>query len=269
MGHQAAITGATRLFVIIGDPIEQVRSPQVFNPLLTGAGRDAVLVPIHVRPDGLAAAFQGFRAMDNLEGIIVTVPHKMAVTHLIDDIGPTGRLVGGVNAVRREPDGRLVGDMFDGQGFLIGLRHAGHDPEGRRALLVGAGGAGSAVGFALAGAGVERLTIVDVDAAKADELASAIASACPHVRVDRGPAVPDGHDLVINATPLGMRPDDPLPLDPARLTPGILVADIIMKPAVTPLLHAAAARGCIVHPGKAMLDSQAEAIAGFFGIPLP
>jgi shikimate dehydrogenase len=263
----APITGETRLFVIVGHPVTQVKAPMAFNPLFRAAGRNAVMVPIDVAPEQLEATIAGLKTVANLDGIVVTVPHKARMAELVDDVLPTGRMVGAINAARRERDGRWTGDMFDGRGSVHGLRAAGIEPRGRRILLVGAGGAGGAVAFAMAEAGAARLTICDLDAAKAQRVVEGVRRAYPAMKVESGPPAPDaGHDTVVNATPLGMAPSDPLPVDPATIPSSVLVVDVIMKPDVTPLLNAAAARGCRTIPGRHMLDGQVPAVAAFFGI---
>lgn len=261
------ITGETRLFVIIGHPVAQVRAPMAFNPVFRAAGRNAVMVPLDVHPDRLETAFAGLKAIANLDGIVVTVPHKARMAELADEVLPTGRMVGAINAIRRERDGRWIGDMFDGRGCVHGLHAAGIDPKGRNVLLVGAGGAGSAVAYAMAEAGVARLTVFDIDQAKAARVIDGVTRAYPGVRAEAGPPVPAAsHDTVVNATPLGMSPADPFPVDPAAIDPSMLVVDVIMKPAVTPLLEAAQARGCRIQPGRHMLEGQVAAVAAFFGI---
>jgi shikimate dehydrogenase len=262
------ITGKTRLFGVIADPIEHVRAPQVFNPVFAARGFDAVLVPCHVAPDGLAALMDGFRRIVNFGGFLVTVPHKLRAAELCDELGPAGRLIGSVNAVRRDPDGRLIGEMFDGKGFVAGLEQAGYDLRGKGVLLVGAGGAGRAIAFAVAEAGVRRLTIANRTARRAEELARAVLRATPGVGVLAGPADPAaGHDLVINATSLGLKPNDPLPIDADRLEPATAVAEIIMEPETTALLAAAQRRGCPVFYGRPMLACQVDLIADFIGVP--
>lgn len=259
------INGATRLYAIIGDPIAQVGSPRVFNALFREHGIDAALVPVRIAPADLAVAVGGLKRLLNLDGIIVTVPHKMRMLEFADEVLPTGKRVGAINALRRDPHGRWIGDMFDGKGFVAGLRARGHEPAGKTVLLVGAGGAGSAVAYALAEAGAARLTISDVDAAKAARLAAGVAAAYPRVGTVAGPPAPEGHELVVNATPLGMAPGDPLPLDLARLRPGTLVADVVIKAEPTALLAEAKRLGCQIHGGRHMLDGQAKAIFAFFG----
>ena len=200
-GPQPLVTGRSRLYAIIGDPIEQVKSPEILNPLMQRAGKAGILLPMQVAPENLETAIRGLRAIGNLDGIVITVPHKMRMLALVDEVLPTGRRVGAINAVRRAPGGRWVGDMFDGKGFVAGLRAQGHEPKGKAVLLVGAGGAGSAVAYALAEAGAARLTISDVDAANAARLTAGVAAAYPAVGAVAGPPAPEGHEVVINATP--------------------------------------------------------------------
>ena len=259
------ITGKTTIYAIIADPISHVRTPEVFNEIFSRNGLDAVLIPMQVAPEGLEAVMTAFRAMKNLGGIVVTVPHKTAVAALCDELGAAGRAIGAVNAVRREADGRLVGNMFDGAGFVAGLRAQGHDPAGRRALLVGAGGAACAIAFALAEAGVASLTVANRTRSKAENIMQRVRQHFPDSPITVGAVDPTGHDLVINATSLGLNPDDALPIDAALLTPAMTVAEIIMKPETTPLLAAAKDKGCTVHYGRHMLDEQIRLIVDFIG----
>ena len=257
------ITGATRLIGVVADPIGHIRTPQAMNRLFEEQGIDAVVVPMQVGPDDLAALLAGLRRVASLSGLVVTVPHKAAVTALCDALGPEAALVGAANAVRRTADGRLGGEMFDGLGFVDGLRREGIDPAGHDALLVGAGGAASAIAFALTRTGVARLTIANRSAGKAEALARRIRDAFPEVRVEAGAPDPRGHSLVVNGTSLGLKPGDPLPLPAERLEAGTVVAEVIMQPPRTPLLTAAAAAGCRVHEGRHMLDAQLALLAAF------
>jgi len=261
----AEITGRTRLFGVIADPIDHVRACEVFNPRFAERGIDAVLVPFHVRPDRLGAALDGFRALANLGGVLVTIPHKEAILEGIDVVGTQARRVGAGNVIRRHADGRLEAENFDGLGFVAGLEAAGHAPRGRDALLVGAGGAGKAIAFALAEAGVRRLVVANRDRARGEALAAAVAAAFPEVDVRFGPADPAGFELVVNATSLGLRPDDPLPFAVDAAAPATLVCEIVMKPERTPLVAAAEARGLTVSLGRAELDARVPLLARFIG----
>jgi len=261
------ITGHTRIFGILADPIHHVKTPQGINRLLDARAFDGVMVPIHVRSQDLAAMVQGLRGMNNLDGWVVTVPHKTAMPALCDELTPAAARIGAVNVVRRMADGRLIGGMLDGEGFVAGLRSAAIEPAGRSAYLAGSGGAASAIAYALAQSGVARLTIANRTTAKAEELVARMKADCPGLPVTVGTDDPSDHDLVVNGTSLGMREGDALPMDIERLTPGQTVAEIIMQPAETALLRAAAAKGCRVHFGAPMLASQVALMAEFMGGP--
>ncbi len=265
-GLPLPIAGDTRVYTIIGDPIGQVGSPRVFNTLFREKGVRAVLVPLHVAPADLEAAMRGFRTFRNVDGVVVTVPHKMAAAAFCDRLGDAGARIGAVNAIRREPDGSYFGDNFDGKGCIIGLERAGHSVAGKRTLIVGAGGAGAAVAHAFADAGATPITIFDVDAARADVLAQSVAKGRPRVVAQTGAPDPTGYEVVVNCTPIGMKPGDPYPVDPEKLSPATLVVDVILKPRISPLLEAAAAKGCKTQPGHMMLEGQAEAVARFFNV---
>lgn len=257
------ISGHSRIFAIVARPVHHVRTPQALNALFKARGYDGILVPIDVAPDeGLAAAMAALRSFGNWGGFVVTVPHKTAAASLCDRLAPRAEAAGAVNVIRREPDGSLTGDLLDGVGFVRGLREAGFDPGGKRVFLAGAGGAASAIAFALAEAGVSGLTVVNRSPAKAAELAARLRRRFPAVPIDVE-GTPAGHDIVVNGTSLGLGSDDPLPLDPQFLEPGMLVAEVIMSPEETGLLRAARDRGCLVHPGRAMLEGQITEIFDF------
>lgn len=259
------ITGHTRLFAILADPIAQVRTPQALNAHFAALGFDGVIVPMQVAAQDLAQLVATMRGVKNFGGFIVTVPHKTAIAALVDEMPASARAIGAINCVRREPDGRLVGAMLDGIGFVEGLRSRSYEPKGKSVYLAGAGGAANAIAFALAEAGIARLSIANRTRARSDDLAARLKALHPALPVDTAPATPAGHDLVVNATSLGLKPGDALPLDVGALTPDQLVAEIIMQPEVTPLLAAAQTKGCRVHPGHPMLLAQIAAMAAHLG----
>lgn len=260
---QAHIDGATRLYAIIGDPIAQVRSPEVFNPRFAAAGMNAVMMPVHVRPELFDETVQGLMGIGNLDGIVITVPYKARIVPFIGNVLPMATKVGAANAMRREGDGSWSGDMFDGRGLIRGLRDAGIPPEGRRVMQVGAGGVGSAIAVALADAGVASITIFDVEPGKAEALASRVAATFPASDVRAGPVRITGHDTLINATPIGMAPGEGVPMPLDGLTPDVLAIDVIHKPEVTPFIEAAGRIGCRTFNGYLMLNGQAEELAAF------
>ncbi|MFB7380688.1 shikimate dehydrogenase family protein [Kitasatospora purpeofusca] len=260
------ISGRTRLYAVLGDPITQAKAPALLNPLFAASGVDAVLVPVHAPADRLDEVVRGLKAVANLDGLLVTVPHKLAMCEHADELSEAAALLGSTNALRREPDGRWYGDNFDGAGFVRGLAAAGHHPAGVRVALAGAGGAGLAIAAALLTEGAAALTVTDPDRDRVDALLNRLGTRWPG-RVTATPHPPSDVDLAVNATPLGLTPTDPLPFDPTPLAPGALVADIIMTPAETPLLRTAAALGLATHPGIHMLTEQLPLYRSFFRLP--
>lgn len=259
------ITGRTRVYGILADPIHHVKTPEAMHLVFERHGVDGVLVPIHVSREGLADMIQGLRQMQNFGGFIATVPHKPAMVRLCDEVDEHARLIGAANIVRREPDGRMVGAMLDGIGFVSALRQAGVEPRGLRVWLCGAGGAASAIAFALAEAGIAQLTITNRTPDKAEDLARRVTAAFPNVQTTAAASRLEEHQLVVNGTSLGMREQDPLPLDVTRLHSEQVVAEAIMEPAITPLLAAAKQAGCRIQLGRPMLDAQIELMARHMG----
>jgi shikimate dehydrogenase len=260
------ISGTTRLYAVLGDPVTQVQSPALMNPLFARLGIDAVLVPLHAKPEHLEQVVRGLRCAGNVDGIFITVPHKAAAAGLADRRSPMVEITGSANALRREADGSWYAENFDGLGFVAGLVDAGHDPKGAQVALVGAGGAGSAIAAALLAAGADRLSLCDPDSAKLNALRSRLDAHWPgRTHTSAEPRL-DGATLVVNATPLGLEPGDPLPFRPDLLPPGSVVADIIMKPRETRLLRESAALGHPVHHGIHMLDGQLGSYREFFGL---
>ncbi|MBM7045593.1 shikimate dehydrogenase [Rhizobium lusitanum] len=259
------ITGRTRVFGILADPIYHVKTPQTMNALFDSHGLDCVLVPFHIAPAGLPALIDGLRKIQNFGGFIATVPHKLAMLDLCDEVTDAARHIGAVNCVRREDDGRLVGTMLDGIGFVEAMRSRGTDPSGMRVFLVGAGGASSAIAFGLADAGVSHITISNRSAARALELAARLAAVYPALSISTDDREVERHDLIVNGSTLGMRPSDADPVDFTRIHAKHLVADAIMEPAMTPLLTTALSKGCEIFLGKPMLDSQILLMARHMG----
>lgn len=264
LGLPLPLTGGTRLFAIIGDPIEQAGSPGLFNQAFRKHGIPAVLVPLQIPAAALPEMLSLFRRSRNWDGLIVTVPHKVAVCELVDELGPAARRTGAVNAIRKDKEGRLVGDNFDGEGFVRGLAGQGHSLSGRRALIVGAGGAGRAIAHAVAQAGAFGITLVDRQPERADELAAAVKAESPAVATNAarpGTERAEEHDVIVNCAPPA---GDALSVDLSKARSGTLVVDIVLKPAWTPLLADAASRGLKTHTGIHMLSGQVDAVLDFF-----
>lgn len=260
----APITGATALIGILADPIAHVQTPQRLNAWFRARGHDAVLVPMHIKAGDLEPLVHGLRKIKNLSGLIVTVPHKESLVRLCDRLGEEASVVGAVNAVQRLPDGRLLGENFDGQGFVNGLRTRDIDPQDHDVLLAGAGGAARAIGFALARTAIGSLTISNRNRDRADDLARAIRRTFPRLPVAADFAeAAKPFSLIVNATTLGMKESDELPVPESLLQPGVVVAEAVMKPERTKLLRLAEHRGCHVHEGRHMLEAQIELLGRF------
>ncbi len=260
------ITGRTRLMGIVGDPVAPLRSPALFNETFARLGLDAVFVAFEVPAGELPAAWIGLSRLRNLDGLVITMPHKEAVIPLLDALGPTAQRTGTVNTARRRPDGGWEGEMFDGEGFRDGLERAGHPVCGTAILQVGCGATGRAIAHALARAGAARLVLHDTAPSRAATLARALSAAYPGLSVVEGAPNTTGHDFVVNATPLGLREGDPLPFAASHLRPSQIVADVIPNPEVTPLIAAARAAGCATVTGRAMHEGQARLAAAYLGI---
>ena len=262
MDDKLPLGGRTRVVAIFGDPIAQVKSPAGVTRALKRLGRDCVVVPAHVASEDVGTFLAGALATRNVAGLIATIPHKFAAYSHCKSASARAHVLGAVNVMRRNDDGSWHGDMLDGIGFVTAARDAGCVPEQRRALLVGAGGAGSAIALALLDAGAAMLAIHDGDARRRDELQARLARLHPG-KVCPGTADPRGFDVIVNATPAGMREGDPLPVDAAGLAPSMFVGDVITQPVQTPLLAAARALGCKTQTGVGMFGAVATLMVEF------
>jgi shikimate dehydrogenase len=219
------------------------------------------------QPSDYPAFLKSVFTLTNIRGALVTMPHKVVTVGLLDEVTPTVKVAGACNAVKRTSDGRLVGDMFDGAGFVRGVQRKGLELKGARVLVVGSGGVGCAIAASLAGSGIAAISLYDVNTGSADALAQRIRDNYPNIEVHTGSNDPAGMELVVNATPMGMNEGDPLPMDVARLDPSTFVGEVVMKSDMTAFLTAAQARGCPVQIGTDMLFEQIPAYLEFFGFP--
>ncbi|MCZ7859150.1 shikimate dehydrogenase [Agrobacterium salinitolerans] len=263
------IGASTRLVAIIGSPIAQVKSPHNFNSHFEKDRLDRAMIAIDLTAGQVADFVAMVRGWQNLDGFVVTIPHKNAVARLIEDLSPRARFLGAVNVVRRHPDGNLSGDMTDGAGFVDALRARGFSVKGKSALLIGAGAAGSAIAQALAETGLAELSIQDLDAMRAKMLVAKLSSAFPECHC----AVATGDvrlfELVVNCSPAGMRDLDPQPVAQSiiEMMPADgLAAEVITSPEHTLFLKAAAARGLAVQTGVEMAKAQFQLLAQVMGI---
>lgn len=261
------INGSTQLIAHIGYPTESFRAPLIYNPWFARMGINAIVVPMGVKPKDFASTLASIFAMTNVRGALVTMPHKVATASLVDTLSIAASIAGACNAVVRLPDGSLSGDQFDGIGFVRGLQRKGLHLAGKRVLVAGCGGVGSPIAASLAAAGVGEMHLFDIDVASRERLSQRLRDHYPNLRVVAGSTDPDGFDLICNATPLGMRDDDPLPFDVSRLAPSTFVGEVVMKREITPLLAAARSRGCPFQVGTDMLFEMIPAYLEFFGYP--
>nr|WP_145548950.1 shikimate dehydrogenase [Variovorax boronicumulans] len=259
------ISGKTTLIAHLGYPTATFKAPMIYNPWFEQQGIDAVVVPMGVLPEDYAVSLRQIMRLTNLHGALVTMPHKVVTLDLVDEATPTARIAGACNAILKRPDGSLLGDMFDGAGFVRGVQRKGRSFAGARVLVSGAGGVGSAIAASIAQAGAAELALFDARAESAEALATRLRQHYPSLTVRTGSKDPAGFDVVVNATPLGMQEGDPLPFDIARIAPGTFVGEVVMKSEYTPLLRAAMDKGCAVQVGTDMLFEQIPAYLEFFG----
>ena len=259
------LSGKTTLIAHLGFPTEAFKAPMIYNPWFDKHGIDACVVPMGVKPEDYATSLASIFRFSNIRGALVTMPHKVVTVGLMDEVTPTARIAGACNAILKRPDGTLLGDQFDGAGFVRGVERKGRLFKGTRVLVSGTGGVGSAIAASIAAAGAEELALYDFSSASAEALASRLREHYPQMTVTTGSKDPAGFEVVVNATPLGMRDDDPLPFDIDRISPETFVGEVVMKTEYTPLLQAAKAKGCAVQVGTDMLFEMIPAYLEFFG----
>jgi shikimate dehydrogenase len=260
------IDGRTEIIAHLGYPTHSFKAPLIYNPYFVAAGINAVVVPMACKAESFARVLKDLFELENVRGALVTMPHKVAVVSLLDEVSVAVQVSGACNAVKREGS-RLVGDQFDGAGFVRGVQGKGFRTQGSRCLVVGCGGVGRPIAASLAEAGASRIALFDANGDAALELARRLRAHFPALEVSTGSNDAQGFDLVVNATPLGMNDSDPLPFDPSRLDARTLVGDVVLTREMTPLLQAARARGCTVQVGTDMLFEMIPAYLEFFGYP--
>jgi shikimate dehydrogenase len=260
------IDGRTKLIAHIGDPTETFKSPMIYNPLFEARKINAVVMPLGCKSEDYAPFLRLLFRLTNILGALITMPHKVATLALVDEASVSARIAGACNAVKMDEHGRLIGDMFDGEGFVRGLQRKGRRIAGSNAFVAGCGGVGSAIAASMAKAGVSRLGRYDVSAPAMDGLARRLQSHYPDLKVIAGSADPAGYDIVVNATPIGMKKDDPLPMRMDGISPSAFVGEVVMKEEMTPFLKAALAKGCEVQVGTDMLFEQIPAYLEFLGL---
>ncbi len=259
------ISGMTRLIPLLGYPTESFKAPMIYNPWFEKNGIDSVVVPMGVKAEDYPSTLASLFRLSNIHGALVTMPHKVTTIGLVDVLTPTAQIAGACNAILRHPDGTLLGDQFDGAGFVRGVERKGCRLKDARALVLGNGGVGSAIAASLASAGVAELALFDTHEAASLALRERLQNHYPALIVKAGLKDPQGFDLIVNATPIGMNDDDPLPFDIERILPTTFVGEVVMKAEYTPLLRAAKNKGCVVQVGTDMLFEMIPAYLEFFG----
>ena len=259
------INGKTILIAHLGYPTEGFKAPMIYNPWFVRNDINAVVMPMGVKVEYYPATLKSLFKLSNIRGALVTMPHKVTTLGLVDEATPAARIAGACNAILLRPDGTLLGDQFDGAGFVRGVQRKGLQLAGARVLVCGSGGVGSAIAASLAAAGIAAIALFDNTTASSEALAGRLREHYPQLIVTTGSNDPAGYDLIVNATPLGMNEGDPLPFDVTRIAASTFVGEVVMKQAITPLLAAARAKGCKTQVGTDMLFEMIPAYLEFFG----
>ncbi|WP_308467192.1 shikimate dehydrogenase family protein [Rathayibacter soli] len=259
------ISGRTTLIVHLGYPTDTFTSPSICNPWFEKNGFDAAVVPMSAKGEGYPDLFRSLFTLTNLRGALVTMPHKVTTMELVDEVCPAAAIAGATNAVVKREDGSLLADQFDGAGFVRAIVKKGFDPGGKRVMIIGAGGVGSAIAASLAGAQVSEIGLLNRHSAPAEALSQRLGIYYPGVKTGLGSKDLRGYDLIVNATSLGTHEGDPLPVDLDSVDSGAHVADVVNKTEITPFLAAARDRGCMIQNGSDMLFEMVPAYLAFFG----
>jgi shikimate dehydrogenase len=255
-------TGASGVVFILAHPVRHLSAPRYYTPYFREQGLDWHMVPLDIAPKHLTETIRTLAISDSVVGFNLTMPHKPAAFALCDAVGAAAEFEGVVNTIRIGKDGRLVGDSFDGGGFLNAAREAGvFDPE-RRATVIGAGGAGRAICHALAAAGLRRLRILNEAAGPVEALVAKLHDKFPDLDIKLDEDFSDA-GLLANATPLGLHATDATPMDATKLPQDCAVFDIIAARR-TEFMNAAAARGLKVVDGVAMIRHQLPSQTAFW-----
>jgi shikimate dehydrogenase len=242
------ITGKTRVTGLFGYPVEHTLSPAMHNAAFDHIGLDFRYLPFLVHPDSLREALDAVRAL-NLAGVNITVPHKEKVIPMLDEVDGEASFIGAVNTVVNS-GGKLTGYNTDGRGFMRSLAERDITVQDRRILIAGAGGASRAVSYYLSEKAAE-VRIFDPDRPKLNKLVSELSKIRTNVSIAETPAGAGGFDILINATPLGLKNNDPLPFDVSVLSPQQVVCDLIYRK--TALIDSASKKGCRTVDGLGML----------------
>lgn len=261
------INGHTKFLTLLGDPIHSVKAPMIYNPYLREQHINTILLPIEVTSAEFSPVLKSLMLVKNFVGSLITMPHKVNAVDLVDELSTTAKIAGSCNAIKLANDGKVIGDMFDGEGFVRGIIRKGIQPAGKKALVVGSGGVGSAIAASLAAAKVAKLCLIDTRVEITQALATRLKAYYPQLEIAFKADTLADYDIIVNATPLGMKDNDPMPLNVTLLEPKHFVGEVVMKQEITPFLKAAQATGCQTQIGTDMLFEQIPAYLEFFNIP--
>ncbi len=257
------INGATEVMAIIADPVYQASTPGLANTVLADKNLNQILVPFHVKTEGLSDVINSLRHINNFVGAVVSMPHKTAIINLLDDLTTEAKQVGACNVIRRNADGKLIGTMLDGEGFVVGLLNKGHSVKGKNIFLIGAGGAASGIAFAVAKHGANRLIIFNRTKSKAENLISNIKVVFPELKIQYSDKISNDDQIIINGTSIGMMENDGLPISLSNISESCIVAEVVITPELTTFLNEAKKKNCLIHKGKPMLEGQIKLMLDF------
>ena len=261
------VNGKTRVYAIVGDPIEQVRSPEMVTWEMQKRDHNAVLIPMHIARDEFDTVMPHIMRMRNLDGLIFTIPFKAQAIALAKTLGPQASQIGAINALKKHSNGAWSGEIFDGIGCVEAFKKRGITLQDKRLQLIGLGGAGSAICVALAYEKPKLLRLFDINAQTTERMAKMVNTISPQTVVEVGLPLAEGIDILLNASPVGMLNDARLPIAVQQFKKELIVFDAIVMPENTPLLSLAQDCGCQVVRGREMMLGQISKIVDYFFAP--
>ena len=261
------VNGKTRVYAIVGDPIEQVRSPEMVTWEMQKRDHNAVLIPMHIARDEFDTVMPQIMRMRNLDGLIFTIPFKAQAIALAKTLGPQASQIGAINALKKHSNGAWSGEIFDGIGCVEAFKQRGITLQDKRLQLIGLGGAGSAICVALAYEKPKLLRLFDINAQTTERMAKMVNTISPQTVVEVGLPLAEGIDILLNASPVGMLNDARLPFAVQQFKKELIVFDAIVMPENTPLLSLAQDCGCQVVRGREMMLGQISKIVDYFFAP--
>ena len=261
--------GTTDIYGCIADQIDHVKAPTIFTSIFENKQIDAVMIPIHLNENNLEDVVSSLKLIENFKGMTVTIPHKTSIAKLCNYLEPDAKFTGAVNWVKFDNNRNLIGNNFDGQGFVRGFHSQNHSLKNKNICLFGAGGAAVSIGCSLANEQIKSLKLINRDVNKAIQLKNKIKAKSNFLKVEAFPESDYtliGSDIIINATSLGLKKNDRLPFDVTKTAPNCMIVDIIMEPEETELLKHAKSLGRSIHYGKYMIESQIDLVGNFLKI---